>query len=289
MDISTIDPAPVTTSDEAPSPEVVRSRRRRARRERMVTVALAAGFFVFLMAAWTAIVEIFDIQPYLLPLPSDIASAIWTDVRTASFWTDGFLTTLTEVVAGFGLAVAASLVLGPLMLSHPLVERTLYPYVVAFETVPKIALAPLLLIWMGYGSQSKVVIAGLVAFFPMLVNVIAGLKATDENQLQLMRSLRASWWTRLIKLRLPAAVPFILAGLNIAMVFSVIGAIVAEFLGSANGLGSLVLQRQRTVDVSGVFSVLVFLSLMGTALFLVLRLLSKRFAFWAEPVDGESS
>lgn len=289
MESGTIDrPTPVTP-DEAPSPAMLRLRRGKARRDRMVTACLSAAFFVVIMAVWTAVVEVFDIKAYLLPLPADIASAIWNDLGSGSFWTENFLTTLTEVLAGFGLAVGVSLILGPLMLAHPLVERTLYPYVVAIETVPKIALAPLLLIWMGYGTQSKIVIAGLVAFFPMLVNVIAGLKATDENQLQLMRSLRAGWWTRLIKLRLPAAIPFILAGLNIAMVFSVIGAIVAEFLGSANGLGSLVLQRQRTVDVSGVFSVLVFLSLMGTALFLVLRLLSRRFAFWAEPVDGERS
>lgn len=260
-----------------------REQRARARREKAVTAGLAALLFVAIVIVWTLVVRLGNVKPYLLPPPEDVVSAIWADATTKTFWTEQFLTTVTEVLAGFALAVVAALVLGPLMVSHRLVERMLYPYVVAFETVPKIALAPLLIIWFGYGTQSKIIITGLVAFFPMLVNVLAGLKATDEKQLELMRSLRASWWTRLVKVRLPAALPYIFAGLNIAIVFSVIGAIVGEFLGSAHGLGSLVLQRQTAVDVAGVFSVLVFLSLLGMVLHLVLAFLSRRLAPWAQP------
>ena len=260
-----------------------REQRARARREKAVTAGLAALLFVAIVIVWTLVVRLGNVKPYLLPPPEDVVSAIWADATTKTFWTEQFLTTVTEVLAGFALAVVAALVLGPLMVSHRLVERMLYPYVVAFETVPKIALAPLLIIWFGYGTQSKFIITGLVAFFPMLVNVLAGLKATDEKQLELMRSLRASWWTRLVKVRLPAALPYIFAGLNIAIVFSVIGAIVGEFLGSAHGLGSLVLQRQTAVDVAGVFSVLVFLSLLGMVLHLVLAFLSRRLAPWAQP------
>jgi NitT/TauT family transport system permease protein len=177
------------------------------------------------------------------------------------------------------------ILIGPLLIVHPLVERSVYPFVVAFQAMPKIAMAPLILVWFGYGHASKFLITALVAFFPVVVNVIAGLKAGDERQLILMRALRAGWWTRMIRVRIPNALPYIFAGLDIAAVFAVIGAVVAEFLGSSNGLGSLVIIRQTNVDTPGLFSVLFFLAAMGSALHFLIDAAAKKFTFWSQSAD----
>jgi NitT/TauT family transport system permease protein len=169
---------------------------------------------------------------------------------------------------------------------HPLVERSVYPFVVAFQAMPKIAMAPLILVWFGYGHTSKFLVTALVAFFPVVVNVIAGLKAGDERQLILMRALRASWWTRMVRVRIPNALPYIFAGLDIAAVFAVIGAVVAEFLGSPNGLGSLVIIRQTSVDTPGLFSVLFFLAVMGSGLHFLINAVARKFTFWSQSADS---
>jgi NitT/TauT family transport system permease protein len=172
----------------------------------------------------------------------------------------------------------------------PVVERIVYPYVLALQTIPKVALAPLMIIWVGFGIQSKIVTAGLIAFFPVLVNVVAGLKTVEPRRVLLMRALKASPWQTFIKVRLPSMLPYLFAGLEVGIIFAVIGAIVGEFLGSSRGLGSLVIQRQAAIDVAGVFSILVYLSAMGIALNLILRSVAKRYAFWSQRGDaGEHS
>ncbi|HZV92581.1 MAG TPA: ABC transporter permease [Caldimonas sp.] len=257
--------------------------------EHAFTGALVAGFSIFLVIAWQLVTSWHLLPTYLLPTPAETMQAIWKDLTSVSFWTQQFLQTLLVVIVGFVIAAAAGLIVGPLIISHPLVERTLYPFVVAFQTMPKIAMAPLLLVWLGYGHTSKFLITALVAFFPVVVNAIAGLKAGDERQLILMRSLRASWWTRMTKVRIPNALPYIFAGLDIAVVFAVIGAIVAEFLGSANGLGSLVIVRQTNVDIAGLFSVLFFLAVMGSALHFIIASLGRKFTFWSQSTDAKSA
>lgn len=249
---------------------------------RGVTPILVTTFAVVLILIWQAVTQLNVLPAYLLPTPAETAWAIWQDFVSPRFWTQQFLQTLIEVIVGFGIATVVGLVFAPLLLIHPLVERTVYPFVVAIQTMPKIAMAPLLLVWLGYGNTSKFVITALVAFFPVVVNTIAGLKAEDEEQLTLMRSLRASWWTQMKRVRIPNAMPYIFAGLDVAVVFAVIGAIVAEFLGSARGLGSLVIIRQTNIDVAGLFSVLFYLALMGFALHFIVASLGRRYTFWAQ-------
>lgn len=250
-----------------------------------VTTLLAGGVLVLFVVFWQIVTTLHLLPTYLVPTPAATAQAIWKDLASAQFWTGQFLQTLFVVIVGFVIAAVAGLVIGPLLILHPLVERSVYPFVVAFQTMPKIAMAPLILVWLGYGHTSKFVITALVAFFPVIVNVIAGLKAGDERQLILMRALRASWWTRMTKVRIPNALPYIFAGLDIAAVFAVIGAIVAEFLGSPNGLGSLVIVRQTNVDIPGLFSVLFFLAVMGSTLHLIIAGLGRRFTFWSQSTD----
>jgi NitT/TauT family transport system permease protein len=163
------------------------------------------------------------------------------------------------------------------------VEQTIYPYVVALQTLPKIAIAPLIIVWFGFGISSKVVIAAMVGFFPVLVNVIVGLKTIDQSKLDLMRSLNATRWQTFRLVKFPNALPFVFAGLDIAIVFSVLGAIVGEFVGAQRGLGNLILQFNFSLDIAGVFAVLILLSVMGVALHLIMQAIQRRVIFWAEP------
>ena len=196
-----------------------------------------------------------------------------------------FGVTFYETIAGFVLGSLFGLLLGALIGQFPLLERTLYPYVVAFQTLPKVAIAPIIVIWFGYGVSSKIVITATIAFFPLLANTIVGLRAAPTEQIELMVAFTASRWQIFRKARLPQALPYIFVGLDVAIVLSVIGAIVGEFVGAQRGLGNLILQFNVSLDIAGVFAVLVMLSAMGVALHLVMQAIQKRVIFWAEPDD----
>ncbi len=238
-------------------------------------IVAVVGFLLF----WEASVHFFNVQQFILPPPSAVATKFAEDLLSGAI-IPHFRVTLIEVLCGFFLAATLGMILGSAIALIGVLERTLYPFILALQTVPKIALAPLFLIWFGYGLQSKIVTAGLIAFFPVLVNVISGMRTVDPRRILLMRALNASFLQTFLKVRLPSMLPQLFAGLEVAIIFAVIGAIVGEFIGASTGLGSLIVQRQASVDVSGVFSVLVYLSLMGITLNFVLRLLARRFAFW---------
>jgi NitT/TauT family transport system permease protein len=263
------------------------------RREKLldfsVTALLSFGLLVVFVVIWQIITALSLLPDYLIPTPAATAQAIWHDLTDPQFWSGQLLQTLYVVVVGFLIAAVTGVLIGPLLIVHPLVERSVYPFVVAFQAMPKIAMAPLILVWFGYGHTSKFLITALVAFFPVVVNVIAGLKAGDERQLILMRALRANWWTRMVRVRIPNALPYIFAGLDIAAVFAVIGAVVAEFLGSADGLGSLVIIRQTSVDTPGLFSVLFFLAAMGSALHFLINAVARKFTFWSQSADAKGA
>ena len=236
--------------------------------------------FILFVGSWELIVDEFRISPIILPAPSRIVVALFRDISGSL--PHHFLITFYETGAGFVLGAAIGLLLGGLIAQSPLLERTLYPYVVAFQTVPKVAMAPLMVIWFGYGLSSKIVITATIAFFPVLANTIAGLRATPADQLELMEAIRAGRWRTLWKVRLPNALPYILVGLDVAVVLSVIGAIVGEFVGAREGLGYLIMQRNFSMDVAGVFGILIVLALMGVTLHLAMRLLQRKLLFWTD-------
>jgi NitT/TauT family transport system permease protein len=231
-----------------------------------------------LLALWHAADVALGVQPFILPTPTAIAARVWSDLATDV--PAHLPITLAEVLLGFAAATAVGVLLGVGVALVPLVEKAVYPCVLAIQTVPKVAIAPLLIIWFGFGIQSKVITAALIAFFPILVNVVAGLRSVDARRLMLMRAYRATPWQTFLKVRLPSMLPFLFAGLEIGLVFSIIGVIVGEFIGSSAGLGVLIIQRQGTVDVAGVFSVLVYLSLLGLVLNAVLTWVKRRLIFW---------
>jgi len=251
-------------------------------------VLLIPLVFVVFVGAWEWLVDAWKIPDFLVPAPSTVAGALARGVRSglyvANFWV-----TLSEALLGFVIAAAAGIVAGAVIAQFRVVEQTFYPYLVALQTLPKIAIAPLIIVWFGFGISSKIIVAATVAFFPVLVNVIVGLKAIDPAKLDLMRSLRASRWQTFRLVTFPNALPFVFAGLDIAVVFSVLGAIVGEFVGAQKGLGNLILQFNFSLDIAGVFAVLILLSVMGVALHLAMQAVQKRLIFWAEPDETISA
>lgn len=234
---------------------------------------------VAFLAVWEALVRFFEIPLFILPTPTNVFIAFY---RGFASWLyiDHIWITVSETLLGFVLGTALAFLLGTVIaLSRP-VEYFLYPFVVMFQAMPKVALAPLIIVWFGLGLTSKVVNAALVAFFPLMVNTIVGLRSAEEDKINLMRSLAASRTQIFWMLQLPNAMPYIFAGLEIAMIFALIGAIVAEFVGAQAGLGMLIQSMNFTMDVAGQFSVLLLLSMIGLALNWIVIAVRKRVLFW---------
>lgn len=236
---------------------------------------------ILVLAAWQGACRLFDISPLILPAPSAIAIRLYGLVASGDIWPHLWATAV-EIVCGFVFGVLAGLVIGAVISLIPVVERLVYPYLVALQTLPKVAIAPLFIIWFGYGLTSKVVITALVCFFPILVSVVAGFHSTDRDQLDMMKAFGATKWQTLVRLRVPSALVVIFAGLEIAAVLAVIGAIVGEFVGAQVGLGYLIVALNFSLDVPGVFAVLIVLSAIGLAMHGAMRFAARRYIFWIQ-------
>ena len=236
---------------------------------------LIAAFLV----VWEAVVRVFEIPMFVLPTPSNVFMALWRGI-TSSLYVDHIWITLTETLMGFVVGTSLAFLFGTVIaLSRP-VEYFLYPFIVMFQSMPKVALAPLIIVWFGLGLASKVVNAALVAFFPLMVNTIVGLRSAEEDKVNLMKSLAATRTQIFWMLQLPNAMPYIFAGLEMAMIFALIGAIVAEFVGAQSGLGMLIQSMNFTMDVAGQFSVLLLLSMLGLLLNGIVMGVRRRVLFW---------
>ncbi len=235
--------------------------------------------FFALMGAWEAAIRILEVPSYLVPTPLAIVAALWSGLTTGLYFAHAFITAI-EAVTGFVIGSLLGLTIGMVIVVFPTTERIVYPYVVALQTVPKVAVAPLMVVWFGFGLTSKILVVALVSLFPVLVNVIAGLRAVDQDRLDLLGALAASRWQIFRYVRFPNSLPFIFAGLNTAIVFAVIGAIVGEFVGANRGLGFLILQANYQLDIAGAFSLFVVLSVMGVSLHALLRWVERRCVFW---------
>ena len=228
-------------------------------------LVLVPAFAFILFGGWEYCCRALKISELIVPAPSKIVLAL-VDGFASGYFLVHLAATVEEIVLGFLIAAIAAFVIGTLISQIRLLEVVIYPYIVALQTLPKVALAPLILIWVGLGIEGKVLVAATISFFPMLVNTIAGLKYTPKNEIDLMRSLSASRWKIFRYVQLPEALPFIFAGLNIGLVLSVLGAIVGEFVGAKVGLGYLILQMNFNLDVAGMFAVLVVLGFAFLAL-----------------------
>jgi NitT/TauT family transport system permease protein len=259
------------TDFEPPAPWLTPARRK----------ALIVAVFVAVVAAWQLVVSALGVSHLIFPGPVGVARSIYEVFQSGEVWPHLWVT-LYEILAGFALGAFAGFVLGALIGQSALLELVLYPYVVAFQTVPKVAVAPLFVLWFGFDTTSKVVITATIVFFPVLANTIVGLRSAPRDQIDLMRAFTASPWHVFRMVRLPHALPYVFAGLDIGIVLAVIGAIVGEFVGAQAGLGYLILQRNFSMDAAGMFAILIVLSAIGIVLHGVMKAIARRVVFWAD-------
>ncbi|HEX8011357.1 MAG TPA: ABC transporter permease [Casimicrobiaceae bacterium] len=238
-----------------------------------------------LLALWVLSVRVLKVPSYILPAPEAVLNALWSGIAINPTNPQGYYlplwSTLSNAAIGFSIGTGFGLVLGSLMAESRTVEKLLMPYAFALQSLPKVAIAPLVVIWFGFGAGSKIAIAALLAFFPVLINSFTGLRSIEPERLDLMRSLSATRFETYRIAKLPNAAPFIFAGLDMAVVYALLGAIVAEFLGAQQGMGVVITQAQAVSDVAGVFAALIILGILGITLHSSVRRLERRVVHWA--------
>jgi len=240
---------------------------------------------VALLLAWEFGVRIAEIRALILPPPSAILQALIKGLTVPPLARDSYIlhtmVTASEALLGLVVGASAGVGIGVAVAQSRRVERLLLPYILAIQSLPKVALAPLFIIWLGYGIQSKVWIVILLTFFPLLINTIAGLRSVDSDMLDMARAAGGSKWAIFRRVSLPMSLPYIFAGLDMAVVYSVVGAIVGEFVGASRGLGLLIQQMTTVMDTQGMFSVFIMLSLLGIVFSAALKFVRRRVLFWA--------
>ena len=250
------------------------------RRERWRSVLLGSIPFVVVMILWEVLGRLdFEALRFVLPTPEAVAAALSEDFSSGVLLKH-IAVTMEEVFWGVLIAVAGALVIGVTIGRSELLERIFYPIIVFFQAVPKVALAPLWLIVFGFGIGSKVALAAMVGFFPMLVGVIVGMSAMRREEVDLMRSLKATQWQTFTKVQLPRAVPSIFGGLEVGLLVALIGAVGGEFVGARAGLGYLINFRSSRLDLPGVFSPLLVLAVIGLVLDLAAKFIARRLMTW---------
>lgn len=234
---------------------------------------------VVIVAAWQAYVDVFNVNPVVLPSPAAIfeATVVHFSELVRHTWP-----TFVECILGFALAIGIGIPIAVALSSSTILNLTLYPILIAMQSVPKVAVAPIILVWFGLGIESKLAIAFLVAFFPIVVDTATGLNATPVGLLELAKSLRASRWQIFWKVQLPSALPFVFAGAKVAVTLTVIGAVIGEFVGSNEGLGNLLLTANSQLNGPLAWAALVWLSALGMALFGAVALAERIFMPWAK-------
>lgn len=220
------------------------------------------ALLILLLLAWELACRERGVSQLLLPAPSAIAASLWKGLASGYFWPH-ILATVQELLLGVLAGCAIGFVAGVLMAEVAVLRRLLMPYVVASQVVPKLALAPLFVLWFGFGMTSTVVITALICFFPLLENTLTALRQVAPERLELFRQLGATPVQTLLRLKLPSGLPGILAGVRVAVVLAMVGAVVGEFMGTNKGLGALVIASQGTMDTPLMFAVLLLIAALG--------------------------
>lgn len=227
-----------------------------------------AASLALVVAFWEAGVRLFRVPLYLLPGPGYVLVAVIENWRAL---VSQALVTMGEVLVGFAASALVAIPLAMLVVVSPILERLVYPPMVATQSVPKIALAPLFIVWFGFGTTPKVAVAFLISFFPVVVDTIVGLRSIDPAMVQLARSMGAPPYRIFLRLRLPNALPNVFAGLKIASTLAVVGALTGEFIGSDRGLGYVLVQSSAQLNTALLFATLVTLSALAMAFFFVVE------------------
>jgi NitT/TauT family transport system permease protein len=243
----------------------------------LTAVSPAVWTVITLLIVWELWVRIANTPVFILPAPTRIAAEF------AEHWQRLLINagyTLSEVLIGFLFAVLIGVPLAVLVTYSRWAERSVYPLIAASQTIPKVAIAPLLLAWFGYGLTPKIVIVILISFFPIIINSVVGLKSCSAEMLYLAKSMGASGWQTFWKFRLPQALPYIFAGLKLATVLSVIGAIVAEFVGADRGLGYIIVVAGASFDIARQFAAIITISAIGMIFFASIEMLERIVVPW---------
>jgi NitT/TauT family transport system permease protein len=235
------------------------------------------------VAAWWFLTVVFHIRALFLPSPPDILSAFR---REPGYLLREGWNTLTETLIGFAIAAAAGMLIAVALAASRAIERATLPLFVALNSVPKVALAPLLVVWLGFGPQPKILMVILICFFPVVVATMAGLTSTPTELGDLVRSLSASWLQTYVKVRLPWALPQIFVGLKVAISLAVIGAVVAEISSPQHGLGAVIVLSGSSVDTPLAFAAITLLALMSVALFYLVVVIERLLLPWAKEIAG---
>ncbi|MEZ2126636.1 MULTISPECIES: ABC transporter permease [unclassified Sinorhizobium] len=223
---------------------------------------------IVLLCLWEAVVVAANVGTWFLPRPSAVIIACF---EQAAMLLPAALVTTQEIVAGFALSIVVGLAIAMIIVSNRVVEESFYPLLVATQVIPKIAIAPILTIWFGYGLAPKVMVTFLIAFFPIVVDAIIGFKSVPIAKVQLAQTMGAASWQIFKNIRLPSALPSIMGGVKIASTFAVVGAVVGEFIGSDDGLGRVILVANGNFDTVLVFAAITYLTIIGVALFLIVE------------------
>jgi putative hydroxymethylpyrimidine transport system permease protein len=237
-----------------------------------------AALVALVIAAWELLADLGHVEDYLLPAPSEVASALWRDrdLLAPDAWV-----TAREVLLGFALALAIGVLIALVLHLSPVLKRAVYPFVVASQAVPVVVIAPILVIWFGFGITPKLIVIALICFFPIVVNTLDGLEGVDRDQIKMMRTLGASRLDLLRRLEVPSSLPFLFSGAKVAVAVAVIGAVFGELVGSDAGLGHVIQVGTAELETARVFAAVLILSVMAIALFGLVALLERRTVPWA--------
>lgn len=232
---------------------------------------------VVALALWSAVVLIANPPAYILPAPWDVLARVWIDRQTLIY--NGGMT-MSEILIGILFGVVIAVPLGIVIVAIPIVERLFYPIVISFNAIPKVALAPLFVVWFGYGFVPRVLLTGSITFFPILVSTISGLVSIEPELLRLAAALRAKRSRVFLRMRLPYALPSIFSGIKVATSLGVIGAIIAEFVASDSGWGYLLVQSSGTLDTTIMFAIIIVLAVVASVLFSAVSVAERLFVSW---------
>lgn len=242
-----------------------------------ISWAVPFALIVLIIGGWEVIVRARDTPRWFLPPPTAVVEALFNSRQLLLHHT---LVTLEEVAVGLALSFLVGVAFALAIASSRVVERAVYPFVIASQAIPIIALAPILLIWFGYGLTPKVIVVALICFFPIVVNTVDGLRSVDPDLIDLLRSMGASSWTTYRVVRIPSSLPYLFSGTRIAAAVSVIGALIGEWVGSSAGLGYFMIRSAGQFATARVFAAVLVSALLGLALFGIVSLLERLLMPW---------
>ncbi len=244
---------------------------------------------IVIIGVWKLATTAFDISRFVLPPPEEVAETLWALMGQADVWLVHARITLIETVVGFVFALVTGVVAGAVLGRVFWLELAVRPVVVALQVIPKVALIPLFVIWFGFGITSKIVIAAILAFFPIMLNVMLGVRSVEPGHRDVMRSLDASRWQTFASLDFHSTLPYVFAGMEVGIVFALIGAIVGEYLGGNEGLGYMVVVSLNALDAPQLFAVIILLAVLGSLLYFAVTGLKRLMIPWHDSVIGAAA